>query len=218
MFRVIDMERWPRKEHYAYYRDRLKCTYSLTASLDVTSLVNQTKEKNLKFYPVFVYCAARVVNATPEFRMGTDPEGNPGYWDVMHPSYTIFHEDDHTFSDVWTYYNEDFGSFYQAMTGDMKTYGSQKGVKVKDGQPPNFFCISCVPWISYSGYHTSCVDASPNLFPILTFGKYEEKNGKTEMPFTVTIGHAAADGYHTAHFIQDVQNMVNEIQIEIEGS
>ena len=40
--------------------------------------------------------------------MGRDKDGNPGYYDVLHPNYTIFHEDDHTFSDVWTAYTEDF--------------------------------------------------------------------------------------------------------------
>ena len=44
--------------------------------------------------------------------MGRDKDGNPGYYDVLHPNYTIFHEDDHTFSDVGTAYTEDFSAFY----------------------------------------------------------------------------------------------------------
>lgn len=33
-------------------------------------------------------------------------------YDILHPNYTIFHEDDHTFTDVWTEYTEDFKIFY----------------------------------------------------------------------------------------------------------
>lgn len=210
MFQLIDMDQWERREHYQYYDEKLKCVYSITADLDVTALQKKVKEKHLRFYPAFVYCAARAVNAAREFRMGTDAEGNPGFWDVMHPSYTIFHEDDHTFSDLWTFYDESFSAFYQSMTADMALYGKKKGVKVKAGQPQNFFCISCVPWLNYSGYHTACVDSRPNLFPILTFGRYQEEGGRVKMPFTVTIAHAAADGYHTSKFIQDLQKIIDE--------
>ena len=31
---MIDMETWPRREHFPYYRDFLKCGYSLTARVE----------------------------------------------------------------------------------------------------------------------------------------------------------------------------------------
>lgn len=84
--------------------------------------------------------------------MGRDKEGNPGYYDILHPNYTIFHEDDHTFSDVWTGYTEDFKTFYKNMRDDMETYKDVKAVKAKPGQPQNFYCISMVPWLNFTGY------------------------------------------------------------------
>ena len=82
--------------------------------------------------------------------MGRDKDGNPGYYDVLHPNYTIFHEDDHTFSDVWTAYTEDFSVFYKNMCSDMETYRHVKAVKAKPGQPQNFYCISMVPWLDFT--------------------------------------------------------------------
>lgn len=210
MFHYIDPDTWERKEHFEYYTNMIKCGYSLTADLDVTDFINLTKEKNLRFYPSFVYCVSSVINCTKEFRMGLSEEGLPGYWDIVHPSYTIFHDNDHTFSDLWTHYTKDFSSFYRQMTKDMEVYGDCKGVKARPEQPPNFFCISCVPWLSYTGYSTMSAGGSPNLFPIITYGKYRKTNNRFQMPFTVTISHAAADGYHTSRFINDVQTFISK--------
>ena len=162
-FTPVDMDSWERRSHYEYYTNLLKCGYSVTVSLDITKLHRQVKEKGLRFYPVFVYCVSRQIAATKEFRMGRDKDGNPGYYDVLHPNYTIFHEDDHTFSDVWTAYTE---------------------------------------------------SGTPMLFPIITCGKFTERDGRLTMPFCVNIAHAAADGYHTSMFINGLQKRLDTITLK----
>lgn len=213
MFEYIDLEKWERAEHFNYYRNKLKCTYNLTVQLDVTNLIHQVRKKQLKFYPCMIYCICNVVNKTKEFKMAVDEEGRPGYYDIIHPNYTIFHDDDKTFSDVWTEYNPDFETFYKNITSDMEYYKNKKGIKVKENQPANFFCISCVPWLHYTNFSTSLVGIDQmTLFPIITFGKFTEVDGKFQMPFTVNIAHAAADGYHTAKLINDIQDYINLCQ------
>lgn len=210
-FTLIDMERWERSSHFEYYRTKLKCGYSVTVRMDVTRLRKCVHEKGMKFFPAFVYCVSMAVKGTKEFCMGLDAQGRPGYFDCMHPNYTIFHEDDHTFSDLWTEYTDDFSEFYQNMTADMAKYRDKKGVKVKEGQPGNFYCISCVPWLSFTGYHAYTEDGTAKLFPIMTCGAFAEENGKTTVPLCVNISHAAADGYHTSMFFKRLQKILDEI-------
>ena len=211
MFEYIDLEKWERKEHFNYYRNQLKCTYNLTVQLDVTHLIQKIRENHLKFYPCMIYCISKIVNETKEFKMAVDKDGRPGYYDIIHPNYTIFHNDDKTFSDVWTEYNPNFKLFYQNITFDMDYYKDKKGIKVKENQPANFFCISCVPWLNYTNFSTSLVGIDQmTLFPIITFG-----NGQFKMPFTVNIAHAAADGYHTAKLINDIQDYINNFEINL---
>lgn len=213
MFNYIDLKNWERLEHFNYYRNIIKCGYSCTVQLDVTNLLNQVNEKGLRFYPVFVYCVAKIVNSMKEFRMAIDSEGNPGYYDVSNPNLTIFHEKTHTFSDMWTEYDPDFNKFYTNTVNNMEKYKDAKGVKARPNQPPNFFCISCVPWLSYSAYNTYVPSGEPNMFPLITFGKYIENNGKLSMPFTINIAHACADGYHTSKFLNDLQSLINTIKL-----
>lgn len=208
-FHLIDTENWPRKSHYEYFTRQIKCGYSLTAPLDVTELLRFLGRKGLRFYPSFLYLTSRAVNAAVEFRMALDERGRPGYWDVVHPVHTIFHQDDKTFSDIWTYYDPDFSAFYKNLERDLDAYKDIKGIKTKPGQPRNFFCVSCTPWLSYTGYSTGIPGGDPNLFPIIAFGKFTENRGRYTLPLTVTIAHAAADGYHVNRFFLELQEALD---------
>ncbi len=213
MFNYIDPDNWERKEHFEYYRTKIKCGYSCTVQLDVTAFRKRIFENKLRFYPAFVYCVSKIVNSMPEFRMAVDKDGLPGFYDVLNPNMTIFHENDHTFSDMWTEYYPDFWQFYKNTIENMDKYKNVKGIKARNDQPANFFCISCVPWLTYTAYSTSVPGGEPNLFPIITFGKYTASGGRYTMPFTINISHAAADGYHTSRFINDLQELINTIEL-----
>ena len=203
-YHLLDPETWPRREHYRYYRQFLKCGYSLTARLDVTEAAAYARRNGKRFYGCFLYAAAKAVNSMDEMKMMTAPDGAPGVWEEVHLNFTVFHEDDKTFTDLWTAYRPDFANFYQEWDRVTAEYGGVHGVKGRPGQPANFFCISCVPWLDYTGYNTY-TPGEPALFPILTFGRYTESAGRLTLPATVTIAHAAADGYHTAQLFQRLQ-------------
>lgn len=135
-FHLLDRAAWPRSEHFDYYIRTVKCRYDLTAHLTVTALRERGKALGLRFYPLLLYITARAINANREFRMGFNEHGAPGYWDFINPSYTIFHDDDKTFSDVWSEYDESFPVFYQNVLHDMETYKDIKGVRAKPGSRP----------------------------------------------------------------------------------
>jgi len=146
-------------------------------------------------------------------KMMTDEKGNPGVWDVIHPNYTIFHKEDHTFSDCWSKYDDDFATFYKRIEADIEAAKKVRGIKAKAGQPVNFYCISCVPWLDYTGYAASTASDHVPLFPIITFGKYTEDNGKLTLPLTLTIAHAAMDGWHTSEFFREMQKELQGIEL-----
>ncbi|RGZ00887.1 chloramphenicol acetyltransferase [Clostridium sp. AM58-1XD] len=212
-FHMIDMDTWERREHYHYYRNIIKTRYNLNAEIDITNLLKQVKEKELRFYPVFVYILIRAVNDTKELRMSLDSDGHLGYWDLCHPSYTIFHDDDKTFSDIWTEYSEDFSVFYKRAVSDMEMYKNVKGIKAKPDTPPNFCPISCVPWLTFTGYGSDTYAESNMFYPVILFGKYHESDGRFLLPLGISVNHAVADGYHTCSFFQKVQSEASLITL-----
>lgn len=118
-FHRIDSSAWERAEHFAHYRRSVPCAYSVTVSLRITRLLPLLREGGYKFFPTLVYLLAREVNAHREFRLALDGEGQVGYYDEMVPSYTVFHEDSETFSNLWTPYSPQFSTFYHAMQKDL---------------------------------------------------------------------------------------------------
>ncbi|MDD3223004.1 MAG: chloramphenicol acetyltransferase CAT [Clostridia bacterium] len=209
-FHLIDMDTWERREHFKYYLNLVKTSYTLTANLHITQLVEEIKKRGLRFYPVFLYITATAVNRQKEMRMAYDSEKRLGYWDECHPSYTIFHKDDCTFSDIWTTYDSDFSVFYKNCLQDMETYKDIKGIKPKPGKPDNFTPISCLPWLSYTAHSNDTPVTSPLFFPVVLFGKYFEQNGEILIPFSAYLQHAVSDGYHTSLFINTVQEIAED--------
>lgn len=209
-YRKIDLATWERRDHFDYYCHQLKCGYSLTVRMDVTNVYHFSKIQKKKFYGCFLYAASKTVNELDFLRMMIPEDGGVGVWDVSHPNFTVFHEDDHTFSDLWTSYDPDFEKFYHGFEEILTIYGDNRGIKGRPDQPANFFCISCVPWLDYSSYSTYSV-GEPALFPIITFGKYTEQDGTYHLPVTLTISHASADGFHSSLFFQKLQEELNQL-------
>ena len=65
-YRAIDLETWPRREHFAYYRDALHVGYSLTCQIDVSPLLDFAHKHRLRFYGCLIYAVSRTVNAMDE--------------------------------------------------------------------------------------------------------------------------------------------------------
>ena len=210
-YRKIDMASWPRREHYKYYTERLKVEYSITTSIDITKLLDFCHANGYRFYPSMIYFVTKVVNEIENLRMFLDGDGSLCVWNRVIPSYTIFHEDDKTFSDCWSDYCEDFDTFYRTITEDMEKYKDVKGIKARKNQPPNFYCISCAPWTAFTSYTSRVPNGEPSYFPIITIGKYETDAGKTTAPVNLTIAHAVCDGYHSGLFFEKLQKSVNDI-------
>ncbi|WP_291569316.1 type A chloramphenicol O-acetyltransferase [Clostridium sp. UBA4548] len=212
-FNLIDTEHWDRKPYFEHYFNSVKCTYSMTANIEITNLLNHIRLKKLKLYPTLIYIIATVVNNHEEFRICFDENNNLGYWDSMSPNYTIFHEDNKTFSSIWTEYEESFSGFYNKYLEDIKTYGHIMSFEPKLNESANTFPISCIPWVSFTGFNLNIKDDGTYLTPIFTLGKYFEQNNKTFIPISIQVHHAVCDGYHTSRFINEVQELASSFQI-----
>lgn len=208
-FKIIDMEKYERREHFEHYAHKCNCSYSLTANIDVSALVEKIKGDNLKFYPTFIYIVTKAVNSIKEFRMAVNEKGELGVYNEVSASYVIFHNDDKTFSSAFTRYNSEFQKFYKDITDDMENYKDTKGYETIKSDPNNF-PVSCLPWINYSGFNLNLPIDGNFYAPIITWGKYENVNGKLLMPITVQINHAVADGYHTSMLFKQIQQICSE--------
>lgn len=128
-YKKIDLENWCRKEHYLYYTNSLNVEVNMTANIDVSELLSFCHTNGYKFYPTLIYCVTKVLNRIDNFKMFKDKNGDLCVWDSLVPNYTIFHEEDHTFSDCWTDFTDDFDSFYKNITYDMELGKTKREIR-----------------------------------------------------------------------------------------
>lgn len=43
-FKIIDLGKYERKEHFIHYLNNVPCSYSMTVNIDITDLLKLTKE------------------------------------------------------------------------------------------------------------------------------------------------------------------------------
>lgn len=203
-FNPIDIDNWSRKPYFDHYLNNVRCTYSMTANIDITHLLSVAKNNGIKLYPALIHMITTVVNRHIEFRTCFDSEGRLGYWDSLSPSFTIFH-DDRTFSSIWTLYDEEFIDFYTRYLDDMKMYGSVKQFVAKANEPPNIFPVSSIPWVSFTGFNLNVYNEGTYLLPIFTMGKYFQHDEKILLPLSGQFHHAVCDGYHVGVLFNELQ-------------
>ena len=211
-FHPIDVNSWGRKPYFEHYLNNVRCTYSMTANVDITLLLAVLKNKGVKLYPAMIHMITTVVNRHREFRTCFDAEGRLGYWDNMSPSFTIFHDENKTFSTVWTPFCDEFDAFYRRYIADMEMYGGVMQFAAKANEPPNSFPISCIPWVSFTGFNLNVYAEGTYLLPIFTIGKYAKQDNQIQLPLSVQLHHAVCDGYHAGVMFQELQQRADQCE------
>ena len=204
-FKLIDKDNWKRKEYFDHYFFNVPCTYSMTVKMDITKII----KKKQKLYPTMLYYITTVVNKYEEFKMTIDEKGRLGMFDTMLPSYTIFHQDTKTFSNLWTEYYCKYEDFCKAYEDDMLKYANQSGLFVKANVPKNNFPVSMIPWTSFEGFNLNLQKSYGFLQSIFTMDKYYKENDKILLPLAIQVHHAVCDGFHICRFVNELQELLN---------
>ncbi|MFV0561309.1 MAG: CatA-like O-acetyltransferase [Enterococcus sp.] len=211
-FTEIDVSTWKRREYFYYFTKLNPTAYSVTVTMDVTKFYSYTKEQHFKFFPSFLFLVTKLISAHPEFTVARVEDKLVNY-DVVHPSYSLFHEDDQSISMMWTEYAATFTAFYQNYLQDTATYKDKHGAMVKEiPTPPNAYMIGMIPWLDFTNYTPIPLNDLTTFFPIIQGGKMTEKEGKRVLPVSFTIHHAVADGYHVSRFFAELQKAFDDVE------
>ncbi|MFG2868334.1 type A chloramphenicol O-acetyltransferase [Streptomyces sp. NPDC048338] len=207
---LIDLDTWPRRQHFEHYRRLVPCTYSMTVELDVTAFAAALRASRRKSYLAQVWALATVVNRHDEFRMCLTASGDPAVWPVVHPAFTVLNAERETFACVWAPYDPDFGAFHDVAAPLLAEHGGATEFFPQGALPPNAFDVSSLPWASFTGFNLHIRDSWDHLAPIFTLGRYVERDGRVLLPLALQVHHAAADGFHSARLVNELQALVTD--------
>ena len=211
VFTPIDIRTWSRREQFYYFSKMAPTGYSLTVKLDITKMKEVLDSAGMRFFPAYLWLVTKTLNRQQEFRIA-EKDGQVGFYDHLTPLYATFHEDDHTFSLMWTAYSEDFRTFHDGYLRNQEQFGKNHGILAQAGvlPPPNAYTVSCVPWISFDHFAVHSYENKPYYFPSVEAGRFTEENGRLMLPLSITCHHATTDGWHVSRFLKELQDNMDQ--------
>jgi chloramphenicol O-acetyltransferase type A len=207
--RLIDMETWSRRDHFALFSTYGYPHFGLTANVDLTTFYPVVKKDGHSFTVAMVYVVTRAANAVPEFRYRIRGEQVVEH-EVINPDFTFLTGPD-TFSFCFADYYADFPTFA------VKTAESIEKVKaapsLEDQPEDDVIYLSAMPWVTFTGVlHPMRLGAQEDSIPRFVWGRFFEQGSRLMMPLGAQAHHAVMDGIHMANFFVEVQKLLDRAE------
>lgn len=204
--KTINLDGWPRRDHYLYFKEFEFPYFSLCADIDITNFLPLIKTKEISFTAAIMYLVGRVANGIPEFRQRIRDEG-PIEHEVVHPSATILSRDD-LFTFCTAIYQENFLAFAAETQQEILRIKTEPSLEEKIKDDSMLFMTS-IPWVSFTGFMHPVKLSPADSVPRFAWGKFREEGQKTVMPLSVQGHHALMDGLHAGLFYEEFQRLLD---------
>jgi chloramphenicol O-acetyltransferase type A len=204
--RIIDLDSWPRRDHYKLFNGFDAPHFNMCANLDITVFYAALKKQGVSFTVGLVYLIARVANEIPEFRLRIHGEQVVEY-DVVHPSCTIL-IDEERFSFCKFTYSPTLAEFAPHAV-ERIAYVKENLTLDEETEEDNLLFMSAIPWVSFTSFmhpvHLSPADSVPRF----AYGKYFQQGDRRLIPLSVQGHHAVMDGLHMGRYYQRFQEYLD---------
>ncbi|MBK9152647.1 MAG: chloramphenicol acetyltransferase [Chloracidobacterium sp.] len=206
MFTELDVENWPRKATYDFFRGYDDPFFNFTANVDVTDLYRFTRENGLSISLASLYSVMTAANEIREFRIRLH-EGRVVEFDRIHATQTILN-DDETFSFAYFEMRPDIVEFDSAGRIAVEKYKKLKTFDVESDRVDLIY-FSVIPWVSFTSFkHATRLDRTQTV-PRIVFGKIFDEGAAKMMPLSVEANHTIMDGLHVGKLFIRCQELMN---------
>ncbi len=208
MYSEVDIDNWPRRSTYEFFKDYEDPFFNFTANVDASLVYRFCKENGLSFSLTGLYYSLVTANEIREFRMRL-VDGRLVEFECVHGTQTILNEDE-TFSFAYFEMKEDVFEFNRAGKAAVEKYKSLKTFDVEIDRRDLIY-YSVIPWVSFTSFkHASRLDKGQTV-PRIVFGKLFDSGGRTLMPLSVEANHMIMDGLHVGRFFTRFQELLNSV-------
>lgn len=207
--RFLDMECYPRKQHFDYFRTLPYPYTGVTVPVDVTELYAFCKRGGYSFYLSFLHAAALAANRVPAFRQRIRGDSIVEY-DSCGTSHVELLENG-TFCYCTLYHDGRPFSQYMAEAEARRAACREKGTLEEDENVEGLYFVTTLPWLSYTAL-VQPVAGGDESNPRISWGKFSrDVEGRLQMPVTVLAHHALVDGLQISEFYRNVAEEIQRI-------
>lgn len=212
--RSLDLETWPRQDHYNLFRTWKFPHFNLCANVKLTNLYTEVKDLGISITFAIVYVLSRAANEIPEFRYRIHGDKVVEH-DIIHPSTTILIKND-LFTFCPMVYTPEFAKFAEDAEARLKL--AEESPSLEDTENDDQMFMTAIPWVSFTSFmHPMDLDPVDSI-PRFAWGKFFREGDEILMPLSVQGHHALMDGYHMGKYYQKVQEYFDEPDFFIQNS
>jgi chloramphenicol O-acetyltransferase type A len=206
----LDMDTWPRCEHFKLFNAYDHPHFGITANVDLTAFYPVVKQRGISFTVAMVYVISRASNAIVEFRYRIR-KGKVVEHEIVHPSFTILVNED-VFSFCTIDYVEDFPEFAAIAAKGIEDVKEHLTLD-DDPDRDDLLFMTAIPWVSFTSFRAPMPSHPGDSIPRYAWGKFIRDGESLKMPLCVEVHHALIDGAHVGKFYTEVQDYLEQPEV-----
>ncbi|MXN92670.1 chloramphenicol acetyltransferase [Flavobacterium sp. Sd200] len=204
----LNLDTWPRKEHFEFFSKFDEPFFGLVATVDVTKAYIAAKQKGIPFFIYYLHKTLMAVNSIEAFRYRI-ANNEVVVHDVVDVSSTIMREDK-SFGFSYIPFKEDINLFTDVAQTEIERVRNTPGLFTRTFEHDNLIHFSALPWVDFTSLSHARSFTFPDSCPKISVGKVTiEENGNRKMPVSVHVHHGLMDGYHVGLFYEALQQAMD---------
>ena len=204
--RYIDMQTWPRRDHFRLFSSFNHPHFSMCANVDVTAFYPFVKRHGYSLTVSMVYVIARASNSIPEFRQRIRGDQVVEH-EIVNPGFTILIDKD-LFTFCAVEYTENFSEFASRVANNVAYVKAHPDLE-NNAEKDDVLYMSPIPWVSFTSFSHPMQLHPADSVPRFAWGKYFQESETWKMPLSVQGHHAVMDGIHMGRFYETVQDYLH---------
>lgn len=195
--KYIDLETYPRRSHFEFFRTLAYPYVGLTANVDVTNLIAAARARGASTFLACMYAVAQAANGVPELRQRI-VDGQIVEFDHCDTAHTVALPD-RTFCNCRTNSRVSFDEYLVEGQKAQEAAKNRHGFQPEAADETELIFTSCVPWVTF----TQVIQPAPipaDSNPRIVLGKYFREGDRVKMPLGIQANHALVDGWHLGEF------------------
>lgn len=204
--KIIDLDRWPRRSQYSFFRQVANPHFALTARADATRLMEVEKPAGASVFNAALFAIMAAANDVPELRTRFSGDQVREY-ETVHASVTVPIEDEQfAFCDIP--FAPDWRQFNENCRTEIAKARQQNELKDQIAGEDEWIYLTCLPWLHFTSMiHPA--DGPEDCIPRIAWGKIEQDGERWLMPVSIQVHHAVVDGRHVGRFFEALDDRLN---------
>ena len=213
-YEIIDTNTWIRKSQFDFFSTFLNPDYGFNKKIDVTTVLEYSKETKTSFFINFLYVFSLAMNDIPEMRLRY-VNGEVRRYDSINPGYTV-KTNDGSFNNCGHEFTRNYQEFYSRAHEQIEIHKEKVLTRenYNDNVLYNEFYATCVPIIDFEAmtHPLPLGDKNSLCVPRACWGKYVFIDGKYMMNLNITVSHMLVDGFPLAETFNLLQKYCYEFK------